>query len=70
MAKKYNTQSTASLTITIPGPEAADSERRRFVRDMSSCEHVYSPMYYTHSKVLNDFFEYRNGAFTSEMTHC
>ncbi len=30
-AKKYNVASSSSITITIPGPEAADADRRRFV---------------------------------------
>ena len=28
--KKYNVASPSSITITIPGPEAADADRRRF----------------------------------------
>jgi hypothetical protein len=29
--KKYNIGSSSNLTITIPGPDAADADRRRFV---------------------------------------
>jgi len=29
--KKYNAASSSNITITIPGPEAADADRRRFV---------------------------------------
>jgi hypothetical protein len=29
--KKYNVTSSSSIAITIPGPDAADAERRRFV---------------------------------------
>ena len=29
--KKYNIAGTSGLTVTIPGPEAADADRRRFV---------------------------------------
>jgi hypothetical protein len=30
--KKYNVASSSSITITIPGAEAADADRRRFVQ--------------------------------------
>jgi len=30
--KKYNVASPSSITITIPGPEAADADRRRYVK--------------------------------------
>jgi len=29
--KKYNVSATNNIIITIPGPEAADADRRRFV---------------------------------------
>jgi hypothetical protein len=29
--KKYNVASSSNITITIPGPDAADADRRRFV---------------------------------------
>jgi hypothetical protein len=29
--KKYNVAGSSGVTITIPGPEAADADRRRFV---------------------------------------
>jgi hypothetical protein len=30
--KKYNVAAPSSITITIPGPEAADADRRRFLK--------------------------------------
>jgi hypothetical protein len=31
--KKHNIGLSSNITITIPGPEAADADRRRFVRN-------------------------------------
>jgi hypothetical protein len=33
--KKYNVALPSSITITIPGPEAADADRRRLVSHIS-----------------------------------
>jgi hypothetical protein len=30
--KKYNVSSSSNITITIPGADAADADRRRFVK--------------------------------------
>lgn len=45
--KKYNIAGTSGLTVTIPGPEAADADRRRFVyfADLDDRLCDYSPIH-------------------------